>query len=205
MLRTKLQRPSLTPGLRQTSHSSTPLASVPPLSDFSRWSPRLRGAVAQEESLARASGLYPTLTRHMGMYGHVRKGLYSDRMIYSPGVPVFRDDAGALLHEPFLCDVVSAAACNLRAVNKRDAACLDETMRRRTRKILSLAQARGVNCIVLGAWGTGVFRMDPADVAEWFEEALHEVYFDEVVFAIPDARKLSLFEAAFAAARSSRC
>eukprot|EP00747_Dinoflagellata_sp_TGD_P192950 gnl/TRDRNA2_/TRDRNA2_58529_c0_seq1.p1 gnl/TRDRNA2_/TRDRNA2_58529_c0~~gnl/TRDRNA2_/TRDRNA2_58529_c0_seq1.p1 ORF type:complete len:297 (+),score=54.67 gnl/TRDRNA2_/TRDRNA2_58529_c0_seq1:61-951(+) len=163
------------------------------------------GAVAQEESLARASGLYPTLTRHMGMYGHVRKGLYSDRMIYSPGVPVFRDDAGALLHEPFLCDVVSAAACNLRAVNKRDAACLDETMRRRTRKILSLAQARGVNCIVLGAWGTGVFRMDPADVAEWFEEALHEVYFDEVVFAIPDARKLSLFEAAFAAARSSRC
>mmetsp|Transcript_107946 Transcript_107946/g.335573 ORF Transcript_107946/g.335573 Transcript_107946/m.335573 type:complete len:240 (-) Transcript_107946:103-822(-) len=158
------------------------------------------GAVAQEEALARASGLYPTLTRHMGMYGSSPPGLYSDRMIYSPGVPVFRDDEGALLHRPFTCDVISVAACNVRGLKGKAAAALEETMRRRTRKLVHLAHAQGAQRLILGAWGTGVFGLDALDVADWFREALSGVHFDEVVFAIPEAGKLLDFEEVFAEA-----
>lgn len=161
------------------------------------------GAVAQEETLCRASGLFPTLTRNMAMYGYAPKGIYTDRMIYSPGVPVFRDDAGALLPEPFVCDIVSAAACNQSALNKRDMTYLDEIMLRRTRKVLMQAKAHRVDCIVLGAWGTGVFRNGIEEVAQWFEEALRSIHFEGVVFAIPDARKLAAFEDAFLASRAS--
>jgi len=160
------------------------------------------GAAAQEEELTRASGLYPTLTRHTGMYGDCQAGLYSDRMVYSPGVPVFRDDYGQLLHEPFLCDVISAAACNMNGLKSEDRGRLDETMRRRARRVVELARAKGVDTLVLGAWGTGVFGLDPDKVAFWFREALTGVHFDEVVFAFRDPQKMVVFQAVFAEAKT---
>jgi uncharacterized protein (TIGR02452 family) len=60
----------------------------------------LRGADAQEESLARASALYACLRAAPDFYAfHRAQGdlRYSDRVIYFPGVPVFRDDHGRLL------------------------------------------------------------------------------------------------------------
>ena len=51
----------------------------------------LSGSQAQEESLARASGLYATLQTQPEYYDYHRQGsssLYSDHMIFSPGVPV---------------------------------------------------------------------------------------------------------------------
>ena len=61
------------------------------------------GAEAQEESLARSSGLYPTLMANPGYYqanGHAKTKLYTHHMIHSPDVPVFRDDEGTLLAHP---------------------------------------------------------------------------------------------------------
>jgi uncharacterized protein (TIGR02452 family) len=46
-------------------------------------------------SLARASGLYACIASMSGMYQTNREFgscLYTDHMIYSPEVPVFRDD-----------------------------------------------------------------------------------------------------------------
>lgn len=57
----------------------------------------LRGAISQEESLARSSGLYFSLATCPEFYAHHHANeslLYSDRMIYSPACPVIRDDAG---------------------------------------------------------------------------------------------------------------
>ena len=56
----------------------------------------LTGARAQEESLARASGLYAMLLDDP-MYDHHRSRkdpLYTAWVIYSPDVPVFRLDEG---------------------------------------------------------------------------------------------------------------
>jgi uncharacterized protein (TIGR02452 family) len=64
----------------------------------------LSGSQAQEESLARASGLYAALSRMTDYYGANRRSqsaLYTDHMIYSPLVPVFRDDADRLLDDPW--------------------------------------------------------------------------------------------------------
>src|SRR4029077_4484905 len=63
----------------------------------------LSGSQAQEESLARASGLYASLSRMTDYYGANRRSksaLYTDHMVYSPLVPVFRDDDDRLLDEP---------------------------------------------------------------------------------------------------------
>lgn len=57
----------------------------------------LNGAQAQEESLCRGSALHATLLRAPEFYAHhraERSAFYTDRVIHSPGVPVFRDDRG---------------------------------------------------------------------------------------------------------------
>lgn len=49
------------------------------------------------------------------MYEYNRKlntGLYSDYMIYSPDVPVFRDDEGMLLRKPYMISFVTSPAVN---------------------------------------------------------------------------------------------
>ncbi|WP_308017339.1 TIGR02452 family protein, partial [Streptomyces griseus] len=57
----------------------------------------LNGAQAQEEALGRAAALHATLLRAPEYYAHHRAergAFYTDRVIHSPGVPVFRDDRG---------------------------------------------------------------------------------------------------------------
>lgn len=79
----------------------------------------LGGSQAQEESLARSSALYPCISQMEEMYGHNRKlrsCFYSDYMIYSPEVPVFRDDQGTLLEKPYQVDFLTAPAVNAGVV-----------------------------------------------------------------------------------------
>ena len=60
----------------------------------------LTGAQAQEESLARASALHSCRQAAPQFYAVHRQQpdlRYSDRVIYSPSVPVFRDDDGTSL------------------------------------------------------------------------------------------------------------
>ena len=62
----------------------------------------LGGSQAQEESLARSSALYPSIVQMEEMYKfNKRLGtcLYSDYMIFSPEVPVFRADDGGVEEE----------------------------------------------------------------------------------------------------------
>ncbi|MEO3785483.1 TIGR02452 family protein [Actinocorallia sp. B10E7] len=134
----------------------------------------LRGAHAQEEALARASGLYPTLRRFQEDFYDFHRAAgdlrYSDRMIYSPGVPVFRDETGALLDEPFPVSFITSAAPNRGALPPGTP--VSEALRRRAWKVLALAAAEGHEHVVLGAWGCGVFRNDPAEVAEIWSDLL---------------------------------
>ena len=65
----------------------------------------LSGSQAQEESLARATGLYGSVNRVTQYYETNRRCstcLYTDHMIYSPAVPVFRNDDDELIADPFL-------------------------------------------------------------------------------------------------------
>jgi uncharacterized protein (TIGR02452 family) len=151
------------------------------------------GAQAQEESLARASALYPCLLATDAFYAHhrgQRNLTYSDRVIYSPAVPVFRDDDGNLLPEPYPVSFLTAAAPNRSAVARQQPhllAAIPEIVRRRAARVLAVAAAHGHQRLVLGAWGCGVFGNDARMVATAFAEVLDESrWFDEIVFAVLD-------------------
>ena len=157
----------------------------------------LGGARAQEESLCRSSGLYACI-QHDGMYrahAGTRGGFYTNYAIYSPGVPVFRDDDGELLSEPYRVAFVTSPAVNAGTYlgeGKGRQAEVTREMRERVRKVLHLMAAHGHDAAVLGAWGCGVFRNDPEVIADLFRDALRTRFagaFKRVVFAILDSRE----------------
>jgi uncharacterized protein (TIGR02452 family) len=165
----------------------------------------LSGAQAQEESIARSSALYRCQTAGAEFYSFHRRQedlRYSDRVIYSPRVPVFRADDGALLEAPFTTSFLTAAAPNLGAIaaNQPTAApTVPDVLAARAARVLAVAAAHGHRDLVLGAWGCGVFRNDPAVVAEVFAEQLARAqgHFDHVVFAVLDRQRAAPTHAAF--------
>ncbi|MFU8854198.1 TIGR02452 family protein [Micromonospora sp. SL1-18] len=87
------------------------------------------GAQAQEESIARASALFPCLMSVPEFYSFHREQrdlLYSNRIIHSPRVPVFRDDKGRLLDDFHEVSFLTAAAPNRGAVLRNQPADTDE-------------------------------------------------------------------------------
>ncbi|GAA3775374.1 TIGR02452 family protein [Streptomyces chiangmaiensis] len=175
----------------------------------------LNGAQAQEEALCRSSALYSCLREVKEFYDHHRAHrdpFYTDRVIHSPGVPVFRDDRGRLLDEPYSAGFLTAAAPNAGVVLRRAperAGELPRALAARAERVLETAVACGYRRLVLGAWGCGVFRNDPAQVAGAFRELLvggrFEGYFGEVVFAVLDRTPDATTRAAFAHALADVC
>jgi uncharacterized protein (TIGR02452 family) len=161
----------------------------------------LGGARAQEESLARSSGLYACLAGNP-MYALHRArddALYTNYAIYSPEVPVFRDDDGTLFAPPYGCAFVTSPAVNAKVVLERDPSRgpeIREAMRERIDKVLAIAAHHGHEALILGAWGCGVFGNDSAAVAELFRAALHGRFrgaFAHVVFAVLDGSPAQKF------------
>jgi putative RNA 2'-phosphotransferase len=169
----------------------------------------LNGAQAQEESLARASGLYPCLHGHPEYYARNKafgSALYLDLVLYSPHVPFFRDDHGGWLPAPMLASVITAAAPNataLREADRFDEGDVAEVLANRSELVLAVAAHHRIDRLVLGAWGAGVFGNDPAAVAAVFRDLLRGPFagvFTEVVFAVLGTRESSVNHRAFAEA-----
>ena len=78
-------------------------------------------------------------------------------------------------------------------------------MRQRAELVLAAGLAHGIDCLVLGAWGCGVFRNDPKLVATVFADLLRPGKFagafEQVVFAVfdrsPDAATYQAFADVF--------
>ncbi|WP_030863988.1 TIGR02452 family protein [Streptomyces sp. NRRL S-37] len=168
----------------------------------------LNGAQAQEEALCRASALYTCLLRAPDFYDHHRAHrdpFYTDRVIHSPAVPVFRDDRGRLLDEPFTAGFLTSPAPNAGVILRTAPERADEVPRAlvvRAGRVLETAAAHGYRRLVLGAWGCGVFRNDPAQVAAAFRSHLEPGgrfagAFAHVVFGILDRTRDSAVRAAF--------
>ncbi|TDL18021.1 hypothetical protein BD410DRAFT_793713 [Rickenella mellea] len=182
----------------------------------------LGGAQAQEESIARSSSLYPTLITpttkpFYDTHRHDPKGgYYSHAMIYSPGVVCFRDDSGEWL-KPIEVDVVTSPAVNAGTVRqtlyaelagKSEEAKIERVMRERMARILYLFEKNGVRHLVLGSFGTGVFKNDVKTVARIWADLLgregsrFEKSFERVVFAVLGKETFTKFEEAFDARRN---
>ncbi len=155
----------------------------------------LGGAQAQEESLARSSSLYPCLSANFEMYQHNRNGnscLYSDWMIYSPKVPIFRNDDGSLIQKPYLVSFITSPAVNAGVVKQKEsdkAHLIEPVNKERARKFLWVANQNQHKTLILGAWGCGVFQNDPQMIARIFDELLKGEFancFERVIMAIYD-------------------
>ncbi len=169
------------------------------------------GAIAQEESLARSSSLYASQIKDLTLYNFNKKNstfLYSDYMIYSPGVVFWMNDEGEFLESPVLVDVITSPAPNKGAMlqhgRKKEIAELEIVFKSRMDKVFALAKSKGVERLVLGAWGCGVFKNDYEHVAAYFAQLVAEKYgrsFKEIVFAIYDRSKtkasLEIFQRVF--------
>ncbi|MDR3120761.1 MAG: TIGR02452 family protein [Clostridiales bacterium] len=168
----------------------------------------LNGALAQEESLAAASSLYDSQLAFPAYYETNRackSMMYTDCAIWSPDVVFFREDSGALLPAPVKASVLTLPAVNYgQAILKNENAdAARAAMKRRMKIALAIFAERGCETVILGAYGCGVFRNDPADIALWWDALLREYggHFRHIVFAILDRSKtggaLSAFKRVF--------
>ncbi|MBO1334573.1 TIGR02452 family protein [Streptomyces sp. VRA16 Mangrove soil] len=167
----------------------------------------LNGAQAQEEAVCRASALYTCLIEVPEFYDHHRADrdvFYSDRVIHAPGVPVFRDDRGRLLDAPYEVGFLTSPAPNAGVIARRTperVAEIPAALAVRAERVLEVAAAGGYRRLVLGAWGCGVFRNDPEQVAHAFRTALRadrfHGRFDQVVFAVLDRTPAATTRSAF--------
>lgn len=162
------------------------------------------GAMAQEESLCRVSTLYPCLKDKLmweKFYSphHVSQdSLHNDDIIYTPNVVVIKDDDYNMLKSPFLVDIITCSAPNLRPKPSNGNACYSaDTVHisreellllheRRAKKILSVAAQKLVEVLILGAFGCGAFCNDPNVVATAYHNMIPEFLncFKTIEFAI---------------------
>lgn len=151
----------------------------------------LNGARAQEEYLARSSCLYECL-RHSPIYAYHRQQndpLYTDYMLYSPGVPMIRGDDGGLLEAPYTVSVITAAAVHANHLPAARQSEITPAMWQRILKVLAIGLEHAHESIVLGAWGCGAFGNDGHQIAGLFKKALSENFkgaYRSVIFAILD-------------------
>lgn len=161
----------------------------------------LAGAIAQEEDLCRASGLYPCLKSKPVFYNEnilCDSSFYTDNVIYSPQVPFFRDENLSLLEKPFTLSILSSPAPNVRGLQGQESDLLPYILSIRAFQVLKIAAKHGHKNIILGAWGCGAYGNDPNMVATAFAEALEEVpVFEHVCFAVYDTREPPVLLQAF--------
>lgn len=178
----------------------------------------LRGAHAQEEDLCRVSALYTSLSQVPDYYTAHRKSkdpAYSHRVIFSPDVPVYRDERYEILETPYRVAFLTSPAPNAGIIARdrpADTAALPGLLTERAARVLAVAARHGYRTLVLGAWGCGVFRNDPVQVAAAFRRNLGDGgrfagAFERIVFAVLDhtagQANLTAFRAAFAPADQS--
>ncbi len=155
----------------------------------------ITGAWAQEEAICHDSTLYNVLCEFESFYAENEKtlnnSLYTDRAIFSPEVIFERNGKSAE------CSVITCAAPNMSAARGRGVteAQNETALKQRVDFVISIAEEQGIETVVLGAWGCGVFGQDPAAVARLFAERLEESSVKHAVFAIPgDTRKSNYAE-----------
>jgi len=122
---------------------------------------------------------------------HNKKPEYSDHIIFSPNVVVFRDDiSNKLLEEPYTCSFLTCAAVNVRFYISHMGN--DQSVRTNIRSIMTtraeyvlmiaakanigtvnLVLYEYIEVLVLGAWGCGVFGNSPTDIAGIFHNLLN--------------------------------
>ena len=157
----------------------------------------LNGSKSQEEDICMSSFLYPVLERFKSVYKYRKKrgGEYGHDLFYSKDMPILNKERTM---RAFDVDVISCSAPN-RGVMKKNGIVdgyIAKVLTNRIEAIFKIAIAHNVDCLILGAFGTGVFKNNDYTVAAAFDmmcEKYHR-FFKKIIFAIPDKNKLKTFK-----------
>lgn len=152
----------------------------------------LNGSIAQEEALCHDSTLYNVLKHFDDTYyawnrKHLNRAMYEHRALYSEDIVFFKDN------KPYLADVLTCAAPNYGTASKYQNVTMEENkkiLRERIEFIFQIAVTKGVDILILGAWGAGVFKQDARLVASEFLRAIqkYQYSFTDIIFAVPKSR-----------------
>jgi len=130
--------------------------------------------------------------------------VYTNYVIYSPDVPVFRAEDGALLETPYTVGIITSPAVNAKALDPARHAEILPAMWLRILKVLSVGVFHAHDSIVLGAWGCGAFGNDSWEIARLFQKAFEANFkgaYSRVIFAIvdwsPERRFIGPFQRVF--------
>ncbi|WPG99532.1 Hypothetical protein R9X50_00234700 [Acrodontium crateriforme] len=181
----------------------------------------LDGANSQEEFLCARSTLYPSLWDHFYRLPELGG-------VFTPDVMVFRDstpEANDLdKRDRFFVDVISAGMIRFPDINKNrsedreEGGCScgvsycdtdRELVTRKMKAVMRIAQSKGTEKLILGAWGCGAYGNPVKEVAKIWRKVIAgsprqrrpnaEQWegIREIIFAIPDRTMLREFEIAF--------
>lgn len=156
------------------------------------------GAMAQEECLCRSSNLYSCLNAsnvrndYYAYNRELKNSFYSDRLIYTKNVTVFKDDSDVPKMMPkeewFDVDIITCAAPYLVKRKYTNSTALLSLFKKRIKNICEAAKDNKVDVIILGAFGCGAFKNPPSIVADAFDQVIIEqsysTAFRKIVFAI---------------------
>ncbi len=166
-----------------------------------------KGSRAQEESLCRTSTLYPLLNRRSlkntfyKHHYHLNTLKASDSLIYTAGVIICKTDDDLPQRMPKedwgIVDVITIAAPNIVQESNIHASKTHKVFFmsdvelfgyhvKRAIHVLTCAAAKGVDILILGAFGCGAFHNNPEIVAKAYKTALNEFpkVFKQIEFAV---------------------
>lgn len=157
----------------------------------------LEGSTAQEECLCHESTLYNILKHFEDSYyqynrQHTNRSLYTDRAIYTPDVLFVHNN------KPLRCAVITCASPNLHPAymnRTQSLMTIDNTdaLQKRISFIKNIAEHNGVDALILGAFGCGVFRQDPYEVALMFKDIFVTSSVSTIIYAITPGRNYDVF------------
>lgn len=162
----------------------------------------MNGAMAQEESLCASSNLYEILSYKAGnIYSNreiTTNSLYTDEMLLCRNVIFHKEGTFNNIGKKAYVDVICCAAPNGKAARRKGVseAEIYDTLEKRIEKVLGL---HNTEVFILGAWGCGVFGLDPGIVASTFLRVLRAkpYHFKKAIFAIPDQKNFDMFDRVF--------
>lgn len=156
----------------------------------------MRGSSAQEEALCQHSYLYNVIsdfdkTVYEWNRSNLNKGMYLNRGLYSPDI---------MFDDRTKCSVITVPAPNKSVMLKYGNFTEEENAKallHRVKLVVDIATENNVKTLILGAFGCGVFKQDPVEVATMFKKVLRGSSFEKVVFAIPRGANYNAFKEIF--------
>lgn len=159
----------------------------------------LKGAIAQEEDLSRQTTWYFNAKNCKTFFEKdYASALYSNLAVYAPDAYQVMNAKGDPItpKTPKPIGMIGVAAPNLKGLmeqnNHREQTKVYTVLLDRVRALLEFTEQQQHSTLMLGAWGCGVFGLDPQKVADIFKQALSEGRFTgQTLFPIPDRNVIS--------------